>query len=60
MARWAGEGKDWVQEVTRHPPKKAEVIIALVDMTGQPTKHLTKKVTDAPSQKNQGVGSCGS
>ena len=43
MANWAGEGKDWVQEMTLHLPKKDEVIVALLKMERQPAKHLMKK-----------------
>ena len=43
MAKWAGDGKDWVQEMTMHPPKKDEVIVALLMMTRQLAKQLTKK-----------------
>ena len=28
MAKWASEGKDWVQEMAMHQPKKDEVITA--------------------------------
>ena len=43
MENWAGAGKDWVQEVTAHLPKKDEVIVALLKMARQPAKHLMKK-----------------
>ena len=43
VAKWAGEGRDWVQEVTMHPPKKDEVIIALLKMSRQPATHLMKQ-----------------
>ena len=36
MAKWAGEGRDWVQEMTKCPPKKEEV--APIRMTRQLTK----------------------
>ena len=45
MSKWASEGKDWVQDVTMHPPKKDEVNIAPLKMTRQPTKHLLRKQT---------------
>ena len=32
VATWAGEVEDWVQERTMHPPKKDEVIAALLKM----------------------------
>ena len=51
MPKSAGEGKDWVQEMTMHPPKKDEVNIALSKMTRQPTKHLLKKDVGVPSKK---------
>ena len=35
MAKWAGEGEDWVQEMTMHPPQKDEVIVALLMKTRQ-------------------------
>ena len=30
MAKWAGEEKDWVQEVTKKAPQMEEVIVALL------------------------------
>ena len=61
MSKSAGEGKDWVQEMTVHPPIKDEVNIALSKMTRQPTKHLLKKdVGWVPSKKKKRIGSYGS
>ena len=57
MAKWAGEGKDWAQEMTMHPPRKDEVIKAFLKMTRRPTERLLKKVTEKPNQKNKGTGS---
>ena len=51
VAVQAGEGKDWVQEMTMHPPTKDDVIIALLKMPRQPTKPLLKKGTGVPSSK---------
>ena len=62
MARWSGQGKHWVQEMTMHPLKVEEVIVALLTMTRQPTKHeypakqtrdLNPMVLEAPGK---GVG----
>ena len=33
MSKWAGERTEWVQEVTKCPTKKDEVIVALLKMT---------------------------
>ena len=61
MPKSAGEGKDWVQEMTMHPPKKDEVNITLSKITRQPTKHLLKKRRrGAQQKKNKGIGSYGS
>ena len=51
MTMWAGEGKNWVQEITKNPSKKDEVIVALLRMTRPPTTHLLKKVTGVPCRK---------
>ena len=49
--KWAGEGNDWVQEMTVHPPKKDDVIVAFLKMTRQSTKQFLKKTTSRPINK---------
>ena len=49
IARWAGERKHWVHEIET-PPKKVGVVVALLKLAIQRTRHLEKK----------GIGSYGS
>ena len=55
VAEWAREGKDRVQEMTMHPPKKEEVMIALLMVMRPPTKHLLPKTTGIPGKKSREV-----
>ena len=50
--------KDWVQEITMHPPKKDAVIVALLKMTRQLRK--TPKAAGCTKQKKKGTRSYGS
>ena len=50
---WRGEEEDWVQEVPKNPPKKDEVIVALVKLARQPTKHMQCSST---KQKTKVIG----
>ena len=42
MATWAGR-HDWIQKLIRRPPRKEDVIVALMKRMGQPTTRLEKK-----------------
>ena len=46
VSRLAGERNDWIQKVVRHPPRKEDVIVALLKMLRQPTTQLYKKTRD--------------
>ena len=59
MAKWAGEGKHWEQEMMMHLPRKDQVINSLMKITGLPSKHLMKKAAGVPSIKNKAIGSHG-
>ena len=59
MSKNASEGKDWVQDVTMHLPKKDEVNMALLTMR-QHTKHVLRKKTQEHPAKTLGIGSSGS
>ena len=54
MSKWASEGKDWVQDVTMHSPKKDEMNIAPLKMTRQPTKQLLRKKDAGVASKKLG------
>ena len=55
MARWAGEGKDWIQLMTETQPRMKNVIRNLLESTKQPVDEKkspdgvpTKKPRDLP------------
>ena len=58
MARWAGEGKDWIQLMTQTQPRKEDVIRNLLESMKQPVDKKkeskgsmpTKKPRDLPSR----------
>ena len=57
VSTWAGEGeifgaRDVDAPPTSPSPKKDEVIVALLKMTRQPTKHLLKKDAGVSSTKH--------
>ena len=59
VAKWAGEGREWVQEMTRCPrPRRMEC--GLLKMTQQRTKHLPEKITGTPNKQTKGIGPYGS
>ena len=45
--------------MTKNPPKKEEVIVALLRTTKQLAKHLMKQVIGFPCREKR-IGSCGS
>ena len=53
MSKYASEGKDWVQDMMMHLPKKDEVNIALITMR-QPTKLLLEKRRRCTKHKTVG------
>ena len=60
VAKWAGEVKGWVKEMTECPPKKEEVIVTLSRMTRRPTKTLDEEGHRRTQQKHKGSGPGGS
>ena len=57
---WAGEESDWVQKLVLHPPRKNAVIIALLKMTRQPTKHFNEEDFGHTLLKTKGLEPSGS
>ena len=63
MARWTGEGKDWVQLMTQTQLRKEDVIRNLLESMKQPADKkkesegsvLTKKSRDLPRPRNTGT-----
>ena len=51
VTRWAGEENDRVQWMARHPLRKDDVIVALMNMLRHPTTHLDKNPRGIPSKK---------
>ena len=51
MAKWAGEGKYWTQEVTKNAEERGEMIVSFLNMTRQLTKHLVEKVDESPDKE---------
>ena len=45
------EEKESTQEVVEKPPRKDEMVVALLKMARQPTKNLVKKVSESSSKK---------
>ena len=53
MARWAGEGKDWIQFMTQTQPRKEDVIRNLLESTKQPVDKKKESKGSVPTKKSR-------
>ena len=51
MARWAGEGKDWIQLMTQTQPRKEDVIRNLLESMKQPVDKKKESKGSVPTKK---------
>ena len=51
MAKWAGEGNDWIQLMVRGPPRKEDVTFSLLASMRQATEKRTEKGGSALRKK---------
>ena len=55
MARWAGEGKDWIQLMAQTQPRKEDVIRNLLESMKQPVDKTKGVQRIYAAQRNQGI-----
>ena len=58
MARWAGEGDDWVRKMILRPPKKDDVVIGFSEADETAYAAFTEENRRHSVQRAKGVGSC--
>ena len=51
MARWAGEGKDWIQLMTQTQPRKEDVVRTLLESMKQPVDKKKESKGSVPTMK---------
>ena len=57
MARWAGEGKDWIQLMTQTQPRKEDVIRNLLESMKQPVDKKMESKGSVPTKETKGSAS---